>query len=81
MALTNSNFTEAKQVLEYLARMLSLEIEVKKSSHESLIEGRVGKIIFNGREIGIIGEVSPQVLSNWSLEVPVSVIEINVSKI
>jgi phenylalanyl-tRNA synthetase beta chain len=81
VALTNSNFTEAKQVLEYLARMLSLEIEVKKSSHESLIEGRVGKIIFNGREIGIIGEVSPQVLSNWSLEVPVSVIEINVSKI
>ena len=81
VALTNSNFTEAKQILEYLAKMLSLELELKKLSHESLIEGRTGKILFNGKEIGIIGEVSPQVLSNWSLEVPVSVIEINVSKL
>jgi len=81
VALTNSNITEAKQVLEYLARMLSLEIEVKKSSHESLIEGRTGKIVLNKKEIGVIGEVSPQVLSNWGLDVPIAVFEIDISKI
>jgi phenylalanyl-tRNA synthetase beta chain len=80
-AFTNSNFTEAKQVLEYLARMLSLDIEIKKSEHPSLIEGRTGKIILKGKEIGVIGEVSPQVLANLGLEVPVAIFEIDVSKI
>jgi len=81
VAVTNSNFTEAKQVLEYLGKMLSLGIEIKKSSHESLIEGRTGKIMLKGKEIGIIGEVSPQVISNFGLEVPVAVFEIDISKL
>jgi phenylalanyl-tRNA synthetase beta chain len=81
VALTNSNFTEAKQILEYLGKMLALEFEIKKAEHDSLIEGRTGKILFKGKEIGIIGEISPQVLSNFSLEIPVAVFEIDVDKL
>jgi phenylalanyl-tRNA synthetase beta chain len=81
VALTNSNFTEAKQILEYLGKMLSLEFEIKKAEHGSLIEGRTGKIMLKGKEIGIIGEISPQVLSNFNLEIPVAVFEIDVDKL
>ena len=81
VALTNSNFTEAKQILEYLSRMLSFELELKKSEHESLIAGRTAKIKINGKDAGIMGEVSPQVLQNFGLEVPIAVFEIDVSKL
>ena len=81
VALTNSNFTEAKQTLDYLMKMLGLEAEIKESSHESMIEGRTGKIVVNKKEIGTIGEIHPKVLANWKLLVPVSAFEIEVDKL
>ncbi|MEM2955984.1 MAG: phenylalanine--tRNA ligase subunit beta [Candidatus Pacearchaeota archaeon] len=80
VALAPGNFTEAKQILEYLGKMLGMEFEIKKMQHESLIEGRTGKITFKGKDIGIIGEISPQLLSNFKLEVPVSIFEIDIFK-
>lgn len=80
-ALTNSNFTEAKQTLDYLMKMLGLEVEIKETSHDSFIEGRTGKVILNKKEIGIIGEIHPKVLSSWKLLVPVSAFEIEVDKL
>jgi len=81
VALTNSNFTEAKQTMDYLLKMLGLEAELRESAHSSLIEGRTGKIFINGKEVGIIGEVHPKVLSNWKLIVPVASFELNLNKI
>jgi phenylalanyl-tRNA synthetase beta chain len=41
----------------------------------------VGKIIVNGLEIGMVGEVSPLVLEAWKLENPAAAFEINFQKI
>jgi phenylalanyl-tRNA synthetase beta chain len=44
--------------------------------HGSFIEGRCAKTDF-----GFFGEVSPQVLENYGLEVPVSAFEFDLSKL
>jgi len=81
ITLTNSNFTEIKQILDYLASQLSFEYSIKSAVHPSFIEGRAGSIIIDNKEIGIIGEISPQVLSNFNLEVPVAALELNIDSL
>ncbi|AIF69823.1 phenylalanyl-tRNA synthetase [Palaeococcus pacificus DY20341] len=69
-------FTEAKEILDGLMRHLGFEYELEEIEHASFISGRVGKVIVEGKELGIIGEVHPQVLENWGLEIPVAVFEV-----
>ncbi|WP_048148234.1 phenylalanine--tRNA ligase subunit beta [Palaeococcus ferrophilus] len=69
-------FTEAKEILDGLMRHLGFEYEVEEIEHPSFIPGRVGKVVVEGKEIGIIGEVHPLVLENWGLEMPVAGFEV-----
>lgn len=73
----DQDFTKVKQIMEYLLRNFGLKPSLKPTMHNSFIEGRSGNIFINKKNVGIIGDVHPEVLSNFSLEVPVSVIEIN----
>ena len=81
VSLTPGNFTETKQVLEYLARSLDIKFEIQEAENASFIEGRVGGIIFNKKQIGIIGEIHPQILKNCHIKMPVSLFEINLEEI
>ncbi|AEH24710.1 phenylalanine--tRNA ligase subunit beta [Pyrococcus yayanosii] len=76
IAHPRANFTEAKEILDSFLRHLGVKYELEETEHGSFIPGRVGRIIVDGREIGIIGEVHPQVLENWGLEVPVVAFEL-----
>jgi phenylalanyl-tRNA synthetase beta chain len=60
---------------------LGVKWQIKEASHPSFIEGRVGTAIVNGVDVGVLGEVNPQVLEAWKLENPVAALEINVQKI
>ncbi len=71
------NFTEAKQVLDYLFRMLDKEYELEEVEDNNYILGRVGKILVNKKEVGRIGEIAPRVLKNWKISLPVSSIEMD----
>jgi len=74
----NANFTEAKSIVEALLANLGLkgwQIEVTK--HPSYIEGRAAIICLRKKEIGIVGEIHPQVLNNFELENPVAAFEID----
>lgn len=85
VAITPGNFTEIKQVLDYLGRMFSMKFEIENSKHASFIDGRVGKIMLDDGEvqkgIGIIGEIHPAVLKNWKLKVPVAAFELSLKEI
>ena len=72
-----ANFTELKQILDYLTRMLDLKYEIKETTHPCFIEGRTGEIIINNKPIGILGEVKPIVLKNNKIKMPVSSLEIS----
>jgi phenylalanyl-tRNA synthetase beta chain len=83
VALSPSNFTEARQILEYLFRMLNLKIEIKepRETKPYFIEGRAVDIFLNNINIGQLGEVHPKNLNNWKIKMPVSLFEISLKEV
>ena len=73
------NFTKIKQVLDVLMSSLDIPYEIEELSYPWFIEGRAGEIIVNNKKIGMLGELNPEVLINWNLEMPASVLELNIN--
>jgi phenylalanyl-tRNA synthetase beta chain len=76
-----TGFTEIKQILGVLRNALGLKLEVKESEYVSFIPGRMGEIIVKEKKIGIIGELSPEVITNWDLTVPVVGLELDLEEL
>jgi phenylalanyl-tRNA synthetase beta chain len=83
IAITPGNFTELKQVLEYLSRMLNIKITLKEPETQPthFIDGRAAEILLDEKQIGFIGEIHPKILKNWKIKMPVALFEINLDKI
>ena len=77
----NAGFTEVKSELDAFFMNLGLNWEIKATSHQSFIEGRVGNVMVDGISVGVLGEVSPEVLGAWKLENPVAAFELNATRI
>jgi phenylalanyl-tRNA synthetase beta chain len=78
---TKANFTEIKQVLDYLFRALDLNYEIENTEHDSFIKGRVGRVTVNGKKIAYMGEISPETITNWELEMPAAALELNLTEL
>ncbi len=83
VALSNMNtdYTKIRQVLEALLSSLDLKATYKESNHKSFIAGRFAEVYAKGKLIAVLGEVSPFVLTEWKLEMPVSAFELNLSEL
>jgi len=83
LAITPGNFTETKQILEYLFKMLDIKIEIKEPEEFPchFIEGRVGEIFLGNNPIGFIGEIHPKILKNWRIKMPVTLFEIELGRV
>jgi len=78
----DTNFSEIKGILESLFLNLGLsKYSIKKLERTHYIPGRSAKLEINGKVIGEFGEIHPQVLNNWNIEMPVSSLEINFSEL
>ncbi len=65
-------FSEIKSVAEALLRELDVtEWEVTERKHRSFINGRCAAVLADGQELGFFGEIHPEVLTEFDLEVPV----------
>jgi len=82
-AIAPGNFTELKQILEYLGRMLNKRFEIKESENfpSHFIDGRCAEILFEDNSIGFLGEIHPRILKNWKIKMPVSLFEMDLEKI
>ena len=81
IALSHSkaNFSEIKSLIESFLKNLGIkEYEIKESTLPYFILGRSADVLVHGKKIGSFGEIHPQVISNWELEMPVAACEINV---
>jgi len=74
-----TDFTEMKQILEYLVKMLDREYRVEEAEISGFIPGRVGRILMEEKEIGFLGEISPSILKNWNLKMPAVALEIEIA--
>lgn len=78
---SNANFTEAKQILEVILDNLGLRYEITENTNNYFIEGRNGKILINDKIIALIGELHPRIITKFSLEKPVSLLQIDMDKL
>jgi len=77
-----ANFTEMKSCIEALLHNMGLKHwKIKTLRHPSFLEGRAAAISLKHKELGMLGEIHPEVLNNFELENPTSVFEIDVEEI
>ena len=78
---TTADFTKIKQSADAVFKSIGLDYSIEPLQSNSFIPGRAGKITVKGRTVGVLGEISPKVLSNWQLEMPVTALEIDLNGI
>ncbi|MBS3134463.1 phenylalanine--tRNA ligase subunit beta [Candidatus Woesearchaeota archaeon] len=78
---SKADYTEVKQFLDSMISSLGLKVSIEESSNESFIDGRVGDVYVNSRKIGYIGELKPEVITSFSLDMPVSGFEIDLDEL
>ncbi len=78
-AHTDASFTEVKQALDALCSAVGIQYTLENVAHDSFLKGRVAKIIIKNKDIGYLGEIHPEVITNFKIEVPVAALELDVS--
>ncbi len=66
----DANFSKAKGIVERIVKDLGASYKIKETNEPYFIEGRAAFIISKVFE-GKIGEIHPQILNNFDLELPV----------
>ncbi|HOP09831.1 MAG TPA: phenylalanine--tRNA ligase subunit beta, partial [Candidatus Methanofastidiosa archaeon] len=81
MCNSNANYTGIRECLDSFLCNIGKDASIVPLEHGSFIEGRAGKILIDGEESGIIGEIHPQVLENWGMENPIAVAELEIERL
>ena len=77
----DADFTKAKQIIEYLLKCLDLKPKFVQEEHPSFIPGRCVSVKIENKIIAFVGEINPQVLSNWNIEMPCSGFEMDLREL
>jgi phenylalanyl-tRNA synthetase beta chain len=78
IAHADAGYTEIKSTMQALLRScFGKEATTKASTNPMFMEGRCAEVIFDGKSVGILGEIIPRALENLKLRVPVAAFEIN----
>jgi phenylalanyl-tRNA synthetase beta chain len=78
IAHTDASYTEAKSTMQALLRScFGKEATTKASTNYKFMEGRCAEVIFDGKSIGVLGEIIPRALENFKLRTPVAAFELN----
>ena len=71
-----AGFNDVNSHVSALFFYLNREYTLKEIDDPRFIAGRSGEIIFKGRTIGVLGEIHPQVLENWGIQMPCACAEV-----
>lgn len=80
-ASNNANFNDAASEVSTLLYYLDHKYEVKETEDPRFIPGRQAGILVNGKQVGIFGEIHPQILENWQVGVPCVAGEIDLEEL
>jgi phenylalanyl-tRNA synthetase beta chain len=67
-----------KSVVESLLRDVGMESEVKAKRDARFLSGRCAGVFHDGEEIGVFGELHPELITHYDLTNPTSAFEIDV---
>lgn len=77
---SKASFTEAKSLVEGILRAVGLQYTIQPFSHGSFIGGRCASVVWKDQNIGIFGELHPQVITNFDLSNPIYALELDVEE-
>jgi len=78
---SNANYSEMKAYVDTFFTAIGKKFEISESKDSAFIPGRCIDIKVSGKKVGVMGEVSPKVLSNFGIEYPVVVFEVELEKV
>ncbi len=81
IAHADANFSEVHSCLETLFYYVNQAYSLEPIQHPSFLAGRVGSIVSGGKQVGVIGELHPEVLERWQIGVPAVAFEIDLTEI
>jgi phenylalanyl-tRNA synthetase beta chain len=81
IAHADAHFSEAHSCLDTLFYNMNQAYSLEPIQHPSFLTGRVGNIVSDGKQIGVIGELHPEVLERWQISVPVVAFEIDLTEL
>jgi phenylalanyl-tRNA synthetase beta chain len=76
-----SGYATARSVVDSLLRELGWKAEYAAIKHPTFVEGRAAEFSVNGKPIGVLGEVHPEVLTNFGLTFPVALAEVTLQRV
>ncbi|AJB41409.1 Phenylalanyl-tRNA synthetase beta chain [Thermofilum adornatum 1505] len=76
-----TTLTNGLSAVKSLFNMFGVPVKFEKYKHPSFIEGRTAQIVTPEGPAGLIGEVHPQVITNFNLNVPIVAAELNIEVI
>ena len=76
-----ANFSEVKAVMNGILENIALEAEIREGGLDCFIEGRRYVAEAGGEPICWAGELKPEVLESWELEMPVAALEMDVERL
>lgn len=74
---SKAGFAEIKSVAESLLKNLGVDYKLENYDFEEMIPGRSVKIVVDGKYVGGFGEIHPQILENWDLNMPIAALELH----
>jgi phenylalanyl-tRNA synthetase beta chain len=78
---SKADYTQAKKALDAILLALGLTPEYSPVEHPSFIPGRVARVSINNKKVAYIGELNPEVITNFTIDTPISAIELNLTDI
>lgn len=81
IAHADTHFSEAHSCLDTLFYYVNQTYNLEPIQHPSFLAGRVGSIISEGKQVGVIGELHPEVLERWQISVPAVAFEIDLTEL
>ena len=79
---THVGYADIRAVTDAFAHEMDTRLEIRPTEHPGFIPCRVAAMFAaGGEQIGVMGEVHPEVLESYGLKHPVSVVELSLEKL
>jgi phenylalanyl-tRNA synthetase beta chain len=76
-----SGYATARSTVDALLRELGWTLEYTAIDHPTFVPGRAASFSVGGNTLGILGEVHPEVLTNFGLTFPVALAELTLQRV
>jgi phenylalanyl-tRNA synthetase beta chain len=72
-----ATLSEIHADLEFLFHQLGLVLKLKEVEHSSYLPSRAAQVLAGEKQVGMLGEIHPEVLDRWEIGMPVAAFEVN----